>query len=85
MNEETVLFPLKDSGCKRQTPKLAFFRRTWGSNQSRPASSATRSHSLRSALILKSVAENVIKPAEVNQAESPLNCNVERQRSMEAS
>jgi hypothetical protein len=50
---------------------------------------ATGTHSLRSAslesLILKSVAENVIKSADVNQAESSLKCNVEKQQSMEAS
>jgi hypothetical protein len=53
---------------------------------------ATRSHSLRSAgedfLIPSSVAKlakHIIKPAELNHAQTPFNRNVEKTRSMEAS
>jgi hypothetical protein len=87
MNEETVLFPLKDSGCKRQTPKLALFRRTWGSNQFPLGINATCFRSLpstdRISLFLKAVgyvANNIVKPAEVDREEKPSNSNVERTR-----
>jgi len=55
----------------------------------RPADDATLSHSLRFAgekgLTSKAVANNIIKPAEVDHVEKLSNCNVEGTRSMEAS
>jgi hypothetical protein len=80
MNEETVLFPLKDSGCKRQTPRLVFFLQgPVRSQMVLTGINATWSHSLQ-----RSVAKNVIMATEVGDVGSPMKCNVERLRSMEA-
>jgi hypothetical protein len=54
--------------------------------RSTPANNATPSHSLRSVdketLIPEAVADNIIKPAEVDRAEESSNCNVEKPRRM---
>lgn len=57
-----------------------------GDKRSTPANNATPSHSLRSAgketSTSGAVADNIIKPAEVDRAEESQNCNVEKLRRM---